>query len=305
MSDFVFRNLIPELRTKELMEYLDFLNNRMYMHLDSRYDKPIQKMEQSLIKYLLITAIRRNRPDKVEEFFRLYGTDLLAGPEGGMWRPWCALAFIPEPWRDPHFQAHFLPQWSQLLETSFCNFMNEITARLPVPAILRFSTDRQQRLQLQAEVDALKEQVSFLQQQQHLNPRDTKQQQQQHATSRLCSTASQTYVRQQDSALPALDTDQDLHIIMQHDLSSSSTHQRPYTAALSKDAVMRVDMYLKDSPQDAASQDPMSFATIGVPKGPTTCSSHITDNPSFREPSTGILLEGLELRGIHPVATLN
>ena len=40
------------------------------------------------------------------------------------------------------YQAYFLPEWQQLLEASFRNFMTEVTARMPLPAILRFNDDR-------------------------------------------------------------------------------------------------------------------------------------------------------------------
>lgn len=35
------------------------------MHLDSRYDATIQKLEQSVIKCMLVAAVKQNRPDMV------------------------------------------------------------------------------------------------------------------------------------------------------------------------------------------------------------------------------------------------
>ena len=52
-----------------------------------------------------------------------------------------------------------------LLELSFRNFLQAVLAVLPLPAVLRFNTDRRLRLALQQQVDALQGEVDRLQQQ--------------------------------------------------------------------------------------------------------------------------------------------
>ena len=49
-------------------------------------------------------------------------------------------------------QAYFSPEWQALLEISYRNFLAEVLAHTPLPAIMRFNTDRRLRLQLQQQV---------------------------------------------------------------------------------------------------------------------------------------------------------
>lgn len=59
-------------------------------------------------------------------------------------------------------QPYFQPCWQQLLEVSFCNFLSEVAARLPLPTVLRFNADRRQRLQLARQVEQLQAEVHRL-----------------------------------------------------------------------------------------------------------------------------------------------
>ena len=45
---------------------------------------------------------------------------------------------------------------------SFCNFLSEVAARLPLPTVLRFNADRRQRLQLARQVEQLQAEVHRL-----------------------------------------------------------------------------------------------------------------------------------------------
>mmetsp|Transcript_13034 Transcript_13034/g.37894 ORF Transcript_13034/g.37894 Transcript_13034/m.37894 type:complete len:169 (-) Transcript_13034:1018-1524(-) len=105
ISTLLFGTLIPELRMGRVMELLELLNARLYVHLDERYDSTLRTLEQSIIKCMLVTAVKLNRPDKVDAFFRQWGGDLLQGPDGHLWREWCALSFMQQPWQDPTFQV--------------------------------------------------------------------------------------------------------------------------------------------------------------------------------------------------------
>lgn len=49
-------------------------------------------------------------------------------------------------------QVYFSPEWASLLETSFRNFLAGVMRCLPLPAVLRFNTDRRLRLALQQQV---------------------------------------------------------------------------------------------------------------------------------------------------------
>ncbi|MEW5299261.1 MAG: hypothetical protein WDW36_002294 [Sanguina aurantia] len=152
ITQYIFRTLVPGLKCKELVDFLDLLASRFFCHLDSRYEPSIRKLEASILKCLLVTAVNARKPEKVTELFRLYGDDLLSGAQSATWRPWCALAFVSNPAKDPLFQAYFKPQWQTLLELSFRNFMSEVLQKMPLPAVLRFNTDRRARLALTHQV---------------------------------------------------------------------------------------------------------------------------------------------------------
>jgi len=62
-------------------------------------------VETSILRALVVTAVKQQRADKVAEFFRGYGAALLRGPEAEAWAPWFALAYLPAPEQDPVFQV--------------------------------------------------------------------------------------------------------------------------------------------------------------------------------------------------------
>jgi hypothetical protein len=49
-------------------------------------------------------------------------------------------------------QVYFSAEWLSLLEASFRNFLAGVMRCLPLPAVLRFNTDRRLRLALQQQV---------------------------------------------------------------------------------------------------------------------------------------------------------
>ena len=61
-------------------------------------------------------------------------------------------------------QACFTKEWAQLVEASFRNFLAEAVERMPLPAVLRFDADRQQRLELQEQCRSLQSQNAQLKQ---------------------------------------------------------------------------------------------------------------------------------------------
>ncbi|GLC41268.1 WD repeat-containing protein 91 [Pleodorina starrii] len=159
LCELIFGQLLPQCRTTQLMELLELLADRLYSQLDGRFEALVERMEVALVKAALVTCVRSGKQDKVSEFFRHYGDSLLSGPEAGVWRQWAALAFVPTPRKDPAFQAYFNPEWLNLLEVSFRNFLCQVMASLPLPAVLRFNADRRQRLALQQQVDSLQRQL--------------------------------------------------------------------------------------------------------------------------------------------------
>lgn len=61
-------------------------------------------------------------------------------------------------------QAYFKKEWAQLVEVSFRNFLAEAIEQMPLPTVLRFDADRQQRLELQEQCRSLQKQNAQLKQ---------------------------------------------------------------------------------------------------------------------------------------------
>lgn len=59
-------------------------------------------------------------------------------------------------------QVYFSPEWASLLETSFRNYLSGVMHCLPLPAVLRFNTDRRLRQALQQQVREAGETISMI-----------------------------------------------------------------------------------------------------------------------------------------------
>ena len=118
----------------------------------------------SLIRCYLVHAVKAGRMDEVEAFFRDYGDHLMAGPEAPDWAAWFALPYVKAPAAHPSFAACFGAEWAALVEAAFRNFLAEVVQQLPLPAILHFNADREQRAQLQRRAARLAEDNARLRQ---------------------------------------------------------------------------------------------------------------------------------------------
>lgn len=100
-------------------------NCRLYSRLDSRYEALVSTVEADLLRLYLVTAHSAKRPEKIAEFFKVYGPQLLSnsnsnnnsssssssyrsgmGPEGCTdWREWFLLPYLQHPEREQRFQV--------------------------------------------------------------------------------------------------------------------------------------------------------------------------------------------------------
>jgi hypothetical protein len=161
----------------------------------------------SLIRYFLVHALKAGKLNDVRSFFAEFGDMLMSGPDAKEWSAWFALPYVNSPANHPSFQVrqhqlsqglsneplnmltgkasgdfpvhgksfgaqvYFTKEWAQLVETSFRNLLAEVIQKLPLPAVLRFDTDRRQRLSLQRQCRQLqkeKAQLEKVQQPSHL-----------------------------------------------------------------------------------------------------------------------------------------
>jgi WD40 repeat protein len=106
-------------------------------------------LELSVLRYYVVYALKRGRPDKVKAFFELAAEKLLH--QSSEWNEWFALPYIRTPARDQRFAVFFCAEWLDMLHASVCNCLEEVFANVPLPAVLRFNEDRLQRKALEAE----------------------------------------------------------------------------------------------------------------------------------------------------------
>lgn len=86
----------------------------LYSRLDSRYEPLVSAVEADILRLFLVTAHSAKRSDKIAEFFKLYGTQLLRnstsragiGPEDSVdWKEWFLLPYLQHPEREQRFQV--------------------------------------------------------------------------------------------------------------------------------------------------------------------------------------------------------
>jgi len=82
----------------------------------------VSAVEADLLRLYLVTAHNARRPDKMAEFFRLYGPQLISSSSRGSsaancgawgladaaaadWKEWFLLPYLQNPEREPRFQV--------------------------------------------------------------------------------------------------------------------------------------------------------------------------------------------------------
>mmetsp|Transcript_31285 Transcript_31285/g.88707 ORF Transcript_31285/g.88707 Transcript_31285/m.88707 type:complete len:407 (-) Transcript_31285:170-1390(-) len=157
VCDLIFLQLIPSGNLRGLLDVTEFLRARFYSRLDTQYETTIATMEASVLQLYVATHWRAGRVDLVSSFFSDAGELLLKGPSQNSWRPWFALPHARSVTMEPDMQVFFTAEWAELAEVSFRNFLSKVFATMPKPAVLRFNTLRQQRKELQRQVEKLSE----------------------------------------------------------------------------------------------------------------------------------------------------
>ncbi|EGC31308.1 hypothetical protein DICPUDRAFT_95539 [Dictyostelium purpureum] len=147
-SPFNQQNINQQYGVQSLSNYTTFRNSN---------DLPssIKKLATSLKKYYVIYCVNNSKMDKVKEFFDLYSLELCKDPE---WQHWFALPYIKNPQLDPFFEVYFTKNWTESFSLSLKNFLTTIFKNIPLPKILQFNLERQNRKRLEAQVENLLQQ---------------------------------------------------------------------------------------------------------------------------------------------------
>ena len=139
----IFQVYIPQFDHEKLLALLDFLSQRVFARLGGTFQQSTQKLELSVIRYYVVFALKRGRPDKVKALFELAAEKLLH--QSSDWNEWFALPYIRTPAKDQRFAVFFSAEWLDMLHVSVCNCLEEVFANVPLPAVLRFNEDRLHR----------------------------------------------------------------------------------------------------------------------------------------------------------------
>ncbi|EFA82464.1 WD40 repeat-containing protein [Heterostelium album PN500] len=116
------------------------------------FSTTVKKLANSLKKFYLITAVNNGKLEKVREFFDYYSSELVKDPD---WKHWFALPYIRSPQSDPLFEVYFNKAWSEAFSSSLRNFLSTIFKNIPLPKILQFNLERQNRKRLETQLENL------------------------------------------------------------------------------------------------------------------------------------------------------
>ncbi|KAF6988992.1 hypothetical protein CFC21_006395 [Triticum aestivum] len=119
------------------------------------------KLEQSVLRYYVVNALKSGRQEKVVEFFSASGSYLMQKRED--WIAWFAIPYIKNPSLDPQFRMYFSKEWSDTLVLSFRNFLSGIFNGTRIPALLKISTEKNMIKCLKSDIKQLNNKLSELQ----------------------------------------------------------------------------------------------------------------------------------------------
>ncbi|EFJ19721.1 hypothetical protein SELMODRAFT_418935 [Selaginella moellendorffii] len=109
----VFDVYIPRYQIEKLAELMDFLSLSLFAPGDSHCQATARKLHTGLKRFYLVHALQKGRMDRVLDFFKQYGGNLLN--EGDDWQAWFALPYVKDPSSDPQFQVYFSKDWLETL----------------------------------------------------------------------------------------------------------------------------------------------------------------------------------------------
>ncbi|GFP81046.1 WD repeat-containing protein 91 homolog [Phtheirospermum japonicum] len=158
--DLIFSTYIPKFESEKLIDLLSFFRN-CFSYSDSNLIAVLSKLEQSILRYYIVNALKFGRKDKVLEFFGSSGNDLMRSDES--WSSWFAIPYLQNPHLDPQFRVYFTEAWFRALHLSIRNFLSEVLDGLRTPALLKISSERDTVNRLKKEIKQLNLKLSQVQ----------------------------------------------------------------------------------------------------------------------------------------------
>ncbi|XP_016935667.3 WD repeat-containing protein 91 [Drosophila suzukii] len=159
-----FNNAVQNSDLQALRSLWFHLDNNIFSKLEHTYAVAVKKLENSLLKYYLVTAHTSNRPDKVSEFFNKLAGDLQQQSE---WKDWFYFPFCKNAEESPTFALFFTKQWQDTLMLSLRNFLTTVYQCLPQPTFVRAEQEAAHMQRLSEDNAGLRARLLNLQQELH------------------------------------------------------------------------------------------------------------------------------------------
>lgn len=159
--DLIFSIYIPKFEAGKLVGLLGFFKQCLASSSDNTLLSTMSKLEVSILRYYMVHAIQSGRTDKVLEFLKLNGNDLLQRTKD--WTPWFAMPYLKNPKFDPNFHVYFTKEWYEALHVSVRNFFSEVFNGTRIPALLKLSSEKNTVNHLKGDIKQLNLKLAQLQ----------------------------------------------------------------------------------------------------------------------------------------------
>ncbi|XP_016985098.1 WD repeat-containing protein 91 [Drosophila rhopaloa] len=159
-----FNNAVQNSDLLALRSLWFHLDNNIFSKLEHTYAVAVKKLENSLLKYYLVTAYSSNRSEKVSEFFNKMAGELQQQSE---WKDWFYFPFCKNAEESPTFALFFTKQWQDTLLLSLRNFLTTVYQCLPQPTFVRAEQEAVHMQRLSEDNAGLRTRLLNLQQELH------------------------------------------------------------------------------------------------------------------------------------------
>ncbi|CAL9008794.1 unnamed protein product [Prunus brigantina] len=166
IMDLIFSVYVPKFQAEKLVGLFSFFKQCLSSSSETVLLTTLSKLEVSILRYYVVSAIQSGRRDKVLEFFGMNGNDLLR--RGQDWAAWFAIPYVKKPNSDPEFRIYFSKEWYEALRLSVRNFFSEIFNEMPLtkprmPALLKINSEKTTVNRLKKDIKQLNLKLSELQ----------------------------------------------------------------------------------------------------------------------------------------------
>ncbi|KAI4378176.1 hypothetical protein MLD38_015696 [Melastoma candidum] len=161
LMELVFSVYVPKLQAERLVELFGFFRQCLSSSVDTVLFDTLSRLETSILRYYIVSAVKSGRRDKVVDFFGANGNDLMLKDQE--WTPWFAVPYMKNPSTDPRFRVYFSKEWYEALKLAIRNFFDEIFNGSRIPTLLKVCLEKSNVSHLKKQVEQLNSKVAQLQ----------------------------------------------------------------------------------------------------------------------------------------------